>query len=121
MAEGAVYQVQFQPVGKRVAVSAGSNLLEAARQAGIDLTSACGGEGNCGQCQVVLMSGMANEITADEEFLISQADRINGYRLACCTKVLSDIKVHLPKDSLLTGQRLQVESNLRTEPPEPFV
>jgi uncharacterized 2Fe-2S/4Fe-4S cluster protein (DUF4445 family) len=121
MAEGAVYQVQFQPVGKRVTVSGGTSLLEAARQAGIDLTSACGGEGNCGQCQVVLLSGTANEITTDEELLIREADRLNGYRLACCTKVLSDIKVHLPKDSLLTGQRLQIESNLRTEPPEPFV
>jgi uncharacterized 2Fe-2S/4Fe-4S cluster protein (DUF4445 family) len=35
--------------------------------------------------------------------------------------VWSDIKVHLPKDSLITGQRLQIESNLRTELPDPFL
>jgi uncharacterized 2Fe-2S/4Fe-4S cluster protein (DUF4445 family) len=121
MAEGAVFQVQFQPVGKRVAVPAGSSLLDAARGAGIDLTSACGGEGNCGQCQVVLLAGKASEVTADEEFLIPEGDRRKGYRLACCTRVWSDLKIHLPKDSLITGQRLQVESNLRTEPPDPFL
>jgi uncharacterized 2Fe-2S/4Fe-4S cluster protein (DUF4445 family) len=114
-------QVQFQPLGKRVEVPSGTTLFEAARLAGLDLTTACGGEGNCGQCQVVLLSGEVTPLTPDEEFLIDAADRRNGYRLACCTKVLGDVKIHLPKDSLVTGQRLQVESNLRPISPEPFV
>ncbi|MEJ2597955.1 MAG: ASKHA domain-containing protein [Anaerolineales bacterium] len=114
-------QVQFQPVGKRIEVPSGTTLFEAARQAGIDLTTACGGEGNCGQCQVVLLAGEVTPLTADEQFLIDAADRENGYRLACCTRVLGDVKVHLPKDSLVTGQRLQVESNLQAIPPDPFV
>lgn len=115
------YQIQFQPLGKRVSVGAGTTVFEAARQAGIELTSACGGEGSCGQCQVVLLSGRANPPTADEEFLISASDRHNGYRLACCLEAQGDLKIHLPKDSLLTGQRLQIESNLRPIPPEPGV
>ncbi len=115
------FQVQFQPLGKRVPVAAGATILEAARQAGIDLASACGGEGDCGQCQVVLLAGEVTPLTADENFLLSEKDRQDGYRLACCTRVLSDIKVHLPKDSLITGQRLQVESNLRLVPPDPLV
>jgi uncharacterized 2Fe-2S/4Fe-4S cluster protein (DUF4445 family) len=114
-------QVQFQPVGKRVEVPPGTTLFEAARLAGLDLTTACGGEGNCGQCQVVWLAGEVTPLTADEEFLIAEGDRRNGYRLACCTQVLGDVKVHVPKDSLVTGQRLQVESNLRSIPPEPFV
>jgi uncharacterized 2Fe-2S/4Fe-4S cluster protein (DUF4445 family) len=116
-----VLQVQFQPLGKRVVVPAGATILEAARLAGIDLTSACGGVGDCGQCQVVLLSGAVTPLTADETFLLNENDRLNGYRLACCTRVLGDIKVHLPKDSLITGQRLQVESNLRSLPPDPLV
>ncbi len=115
------FAVQFQPVGKRVSVAAGATLLDAARLAGIDLTSACGGEGNCGQCQVVVLSGEVTPLTPDEEFFISESDRSRGYRLACATCVLSDVKIHLPKDSLITGQRLQVESNLREEPPDPSV
>lgn len=115
------YEVQFQPVGKRVTIPVETTLLDAARQAGIDLTSACGGEGSCGQCQVVPLTGETTPHNSDEEFLLSEKDRSEGYRLACCTKILSDVKVHLPKDSLITGQRLQVESNLRDYSPDPFI
>jgi uncharacterized 2Fe-2S/4Fe-4S cluster protein (DUF4445 family) len=115
------FEIQFQPLGKRVTVTPGMTVFEAARQAGVELTSACGGEGNCGQCQVVLLAGEANPPTPDEEFLIRESDRRNGYRLACCLEVSSDLKIHLPKDSLVTGQRLQVESNLHAIPAEPGV
>lgn len=121
MAANSVFEVQFQPVGKRVIVPEGTTILEATRQAGIDLTAACGGEGNCGQCQIVLLAGKVNALTPDEIFLISEMDRSNNYRLACCTSVQSDLKIHLPKDSLVTGQRLQVESNLPALSPDPGV
>ncbi len=117
----ASFAVQFQPIGKRVTVADGSTLLDAARLAGIDLTAACGGEGNCGQCRVLWLDGAVSPITADEEFLLSESDRQAGYRLACCTQVHGEVKVHLPKDSMITGQRLQVESNLRSLPPEPLI
>jgi uncharacterized 2Fe-2S/4Fe-4S cluster protein (DUF4445 family) len=115
------HEIQFQPVGKRVQIAAGMTVFEAARLAGIELASACGGEGSCGQCQVVLLSGEANPLTPDEEFLISKADREQGYRLACCTRPKSDLKIHLPKESLVTGQRLQIESNLSLIEPDPGV
>ncbi len=115
------HEIQFQPVGKRVQIAAGTTVFEAARLAGIELASACGGEGSCGQCQVVLLSGEVNPATSHEEFLISKADRENGYRLACCTRSESDLKIHLPKDSLVTGQRLQIESNLSMIEPDPCV
>ncbi|MCB0240764.1 MAG: 2Fe-2S iron-sulfur cluster binding domain-containing protein, partial [Anaerolineae bacterium] len=49
-------QIDFQPVGKRVTVAKYTTLLEAAIQAGIDLASACGGMGLCGQCRVRLLA-----------------------------------------------------------------
>jgi uncharacterized 2Fe-2S/4Fe-4S cluster protein (DUF4445 family) len=115
------FEIQFQPLGKRVSVPEGASVLEAARQTGLDLNSACGGEGSCGQCQVVLLSGAAAPANSDEEFLIPQSDRQHGYRLACCIRVQDNLTVHLPKESLITGQRLQVESNLKTIPPDPLV
>jgi len=114
-------QIQFQPVGKRVGVSKGMRLIDAARQAGIDLASACGGEGNCGQCQVVVLQGQVTLPTPDEEFILDDLERSSGLRLACSTKALSDLTIQIPRSSLVTGQRLQIESNLREITVDPFV
>ena len=115
------FEIQFQPIGKRVRAVAGTSIFEAARTAGIELASACGGEGNCGQCQVVLMEGRANATTSDEIFILTELERLNGMRLACCTKVLGDLKIHIPKSSLIIGQRLQIASELKEIDPDPVV
>lgn len=121
MMSGKSFQVEFQPTGKRVNASSGDTLLEVARNSGIDLASACGGEGNCGQCQVIILTGKVSPPTPDEEFIISELDLQNGRRLACCAQVISDLKVEIPRGSLITGQRLQIESNLREIEVDPIV
>jgi uncharacterized 2Fe-2S/4Fe-4S cluster protein (DUF4445 family) len=113
--------VQFQPIGKRVEIPSGTSLIEAARLAGIGLASACGGEGSCGQCQVVVLEGQVTPLTSDEEFILTEIDRLNGLRLACCTRALGDVKVHVPKSSLITGQRLQIESELKEIDVDPLM
>lgn len=115
------FPVEFQPTGKRVNVSSGDSLLEAARDSGIELATACGGEGNCGQCQVVILAGEVSPPTPDEEFIIAELDLHNGRRLACCTQVFGSLKVEIPRDSLITGPRLQIESSLREIEPDPIV
>ena len=50
-------RVDFEPVGKRVDVPVGSSLLDAARRGGVGIASICGGEGTCGRCRVVVMTG----------------------------------------------------------------
>jgi uncharacterized 2Fe-2S/4Fe-4S cluster protein (DUF4445 family) len=115
------FQVEFQPTGKRVRASAGENLLESARDSGIELSAACGGEGNCGQCQIIILSGEVSPSTPDEEFIIPELDLQNGRRLACCTRPLSDLKVEIPRESLMPGPRLQIESDLREIDPDPLV
>lgn len=113
--------VRLQPLGKHITIPIGVTILEATRSAGIQLTSACGGEANCGQCRVIVPSGSVSPLNEDEIFLLSKEDQRNGYRLACCTRILSNIVVHIPKESLESEQRLQIESNLRTIPPQPFI
>ena len=114
-------QVQFQPIGKRVSVPAGTDLLDAAREAGLDLASVCGGEGNCGQCRIVVLDGDVSSLTLDEEFILDEMEQLNGERLACCTEVNSDVTIHIPRESLITGQRLQIENNLRAIALDPMV
>jgi uncharacterized 2Fe-2S/4Fe-4S cluster protein (DUF4445 family) len=115
------FEVQFQPLGKRVSIPEGASVLDAARLAGLNINSACGGEGSCGQCQIVLLSGAADPANSDEEFFIPESDRQRGYRLACCLRAQDNLIIHLPKESLITNQRLQVESNLQAISPDPLV
>ena len=44
--------VVFTPSGKRGSFEAGTPVLEAAQQLGVDLDSVCGGRGICSKCQV---------------------------------------------------------------------
>ncbi len=116
-----VVTIQFQPIGRRIQVNSPITLLEAARLAGIALTATCGGEGNCGQCRVQVISGSVSPLTEEEKFLLSEAEQKDGYRLACCTRPLSDVRLHVPPDSLDSGQRLQIESVLQPIRPDPTV
>lgn len=121
MGEGESFQVQLQPIGKRVAAAPDVSLFEAARESGIDLASACGGEGNCGQCRIVVLAGETTPPNPDEEFILTEMERKQGERLACCTYARSDLTVQIPRDSLITGQRLQISGDLRQIPPDPLV
>ncbi len=107
------YRVDFEPIGRRVDVAKDSTLLDAARLAGIGLAAVCGGEGTCGRCRVTIMAGKVTPpVDADRRFL-SPAELSSGQRLACRCRVRDDIKVHVPKASLVTDQRLQVEGASR--------
>jgi uncharacterized 2Fe-2S/4Fe-4S cluster protein (DUF4445 family) len=115
------YQVQFQPIGKRLAVSSDISLYEAARDSGIELSSACGGEGSCGQCRIAILSGETTPPNFDEEFILSDLELQQGERLACCTYARSDLTIQIPRESLITGQRLQIAGDLQEITPDPLV
>lgn len=102
-------EVALQPIGRRIAVAAGTSLLDAARSAGIELVAICGGEGICGTCRVRPVAGNFSPLTTTEENDLSADDLAAGYRLACQAEVLSDARVDIPPESLTTPQRLQVE------------
>jgi uncharacterized 2Fe-2S/4Fe-4S cluster protein (DUF4445 family) len=115
------YQVDFQPVGKRVAVAPGTTLLQAAQQAGLALSSACGGVGNCGQCRLEVLAGSVSPATAGEGYVLTELELQHGQRLACSTHVQSDVKVHVPRSSLIATQRLQLEGDLGDVTLDPMV
>jgi len=92
------YIVVFYPEGKVLEVPEGTNLLEAARKAGVWLDSACGGEGSCGKCKVIVRlgtpSGGASQLLTDKE-------KSDGYLLACQSTVQGDLVVEVPISSQL--------------------
>jgi uncharacterized 2Fe-2S/4Fe-4S cluster protein (DUF4445 family) len=102
-------QVDFEPIGRRIACEVGATLLDAAQQAGVMLTAICGGEGSCGRCIVRVMSGEVSPPNSTEETELGEVDVWAGWRLACQTEVASDVRVHVPPESLVTAQRTQTE------------
>lgn len=95
--------------------------MAAARQAGIELNSTCGGEGTCGQCQLIVLRGTLTEPMESETFLLDAVELASGRRLGCCTYPLSDVVAEIPRESITAGQRLQLESTLKDIPVDPVV
>ena len=115
------YQIAFQPLGRRVPAVEGQTILAAARDAGVPLASVCGGAGTCGRCQVRLVRGTASPLGDDEAALLTPGEIAAGYRLACQARVLSNIELEVPAESLAVAQRLQVAGELPIVPLEPAV
>ncbi len=100
----------FQPHGKRLEIPLGTNILEAAREVGINISSICGGIGRCGKCRVIVHCGKESlsEPSESEKHAFSKEDLDVGLRLACQTTVLNTGKVvvEIPFSSLIEQQKL---------------
>jgi uncharacterized 2Fe-2S/4Fe-4S cluster protein (DUF4445 family) len=115
------YTVNMQPVGRRAEVHPGMTLLDAARSVGVELASLCGGAGVCDSCRVRLVTGQLSPLTLEEQSLFTQAEIDQGFRLACLTEPLGDVKIDIPPESLTTPQRLQVEGLSAEVPLSPAI
>jgi len=94
----------FEPEGLRVEVPVGTNLLEAARKAGVYLSSICGGDGCCGKCKLIINQG---QIDSRPGTSLTEDEIEQNIVLACRTSAVSDITATVPKThSLKTGQIL---------------
>ncbi len=103
------HPIDFEPIGRRIECETGATLLDAAQRAGVMLTAVCGGEGSCGRCIVRVMSGKVSPPSHTEKAELGEADVQAGWRLACQTQIVGDVRVHVPPESLVTAQRTQTE------------
>jgi uncharacterized 2Fe-2S/4Fe-4S cluster protein (DUF4445 family) len=87
--------ITFKPSGKTIDVPPGTELLDAARKADIEIESPCGGKGTCGKCIVRIISG---SVDSDSLGLLSASAVEKGFALACKTKVLdAPVTVEIPE------------------------
>ncbi len=115
-----LFSVDFEPVGRRGPCSADQSLLDCARQLSVDIVSICGGVGNCERCKVQVVDGKVSAPSLEEEAYLTAGELKQGYRLACQTFPLGDVKIHVPPESLTAPQRTQVEGlevDVQAEPP----
>lgn len=115
------FQIDFEPVGRRVQVTEETSLLAAAQQAGVALSAVCGGVGVCGACKIRLVSGTLTPPRTTEVDTFSTEELSRDWRLACQAFPRSDVKIEIPPESMTTTQRLQLEGNLLNVPFDPAV
>jgi uncharacterized 2Fe-2S/4Fe-4S cluster protein (DUF4445 family) len=100
----------LMPSGRKGQVAVGTNLLQAARELGVELESICGGRQTCGKCQIILEEGSfpKHGITSRSDHLSpptpleTEYDRehhLDGRRLACAAQVLGDLLITVPEES----------------------
>ncbi len=114
-------KIDFEPVGRRGECRNQDSLLACARKLGVGISSICGGHGTCHTCRIQVISGSVSKPTPSELETFSPKELKAGWRLACQTYPHSDVRLHLPPESMTTPQRLQVEGQEVTVSPQPPV
>ena len=84
----------FKPINITIEVVKGTNLMEAARRAGVFLDAPCGGKGHCGKCRVRIESGNHKHQYTP---LLTAEEVEEGIRLACLTSIEDDMTVQILK------------------------
>ena len=105
------HRVVFTPSGIEAAAPEGSTVLDAARTAGVDIDSVCGGRGLCGRCQVAPSTGQFAKwgLTSSGDALSAPGPTEldyrgkrplgPGHRLSCQAAVLGDVVIDVPAQS----------------------
>ena len=86
---------------KTIEVPAGGKLLGALADAGIFVSSACGGGGTCAQCLVKVRDG-GGDILATERTHINNREAREGCRLSCQVAVKQNMSVEVPPEAFET-------------------
>ncbi len=101
-------RILFEPSGLKTEVLQGATILDAARRAGVYLTSICGGDGYCGKCKVIVNVG---EVESPPTTLLSPHEIRENTVLACQARIRSDLTVTVPRSHALDTGRIVVDSD----------
>ncbi len=125
-------QLIFMPAGRRGTVTAGTTLLEAARQLGVGIESLCGGRVTCNKCLVRVETGhfarQAIHSTPDhlsppqpDEVRLLQKLGQPDARLACQARALGDLLIYVPEESRAHKQVIRKAATERPIPIDPAI
>ena len=96
---------------KTISVPTGGKLMGALHDAGILVSSACGGGGTCAQCLVKVHEG-GGEILPTEKSSINKREAREGCRLSCQVAVKQNMVVEVPEEAFETKEWVcKVRSN----------
>jgi uncharacterized 2Fe-2S/4Fe-4S cluster protein (DUF4445 family) len=127
------HRVIFQPAGRQGLILAGTTLLEAARQLGVEIESICGGRQTCAKCQVRIEEGSfarygiesaAAHVTPEgERETAYRADKglLPDCRMSCDARVQGDVLVTVPEESRAHKQVVRKAASVRAIELDPAV
>ncbi len=117
--------VIFTPSGKRGRFPAGTPVLTAARQLGVDLDSVCGGRGICSKCQITPSYGdFSKHGVHVAEDALSEWNKVEqryqdkrglkpGRRLGCQATIQRDVVIDVPPESQVHRQVVRKAASAR--------
>ncbi|MBL6929946.1 MAG: DUF4445 domain-containing protein [Rhodospirillales bacterium] len=119
------FLIAFMPSGKRGRFAAGTLVLDAARDLGVDIDSVCGGRGICGRCQITVGDGEfaklgitsgprnLNAIRAVETRYDDVKGMKAGHRLGCQARITGDVVIDVPAESQVHRQVVRKRAEAR--------
>lgn len=116
--------VIFMPSGRRGRVAAGTPLLDAARDMGVEIESICGGKLTCGKCLINIENGVFQKhgiesaethVTpqSDDEATLVKRKKGGDARCSCVAKVNDDVLVFVPESSRAQKQVIRKKATDR--------
>ncbi|MDE6548932.1 MAG: NADH:ubiquinone reductase (Na(+)-transporting) subunit F [Muribaculaceae bacterium] len=84
---------------KALIAKSGKSLLMTLNDAGVHLSSACGGKGSCGQCKCQVESG-GGEMLPTEAVHFTRKEIKDNWRLGCQVKVKNDMEIRVSEAAL---------------------
>ena len=105
-------KVIFNPMDKMVEVEQGTILLDAIREAGINIRTICGGDGDCGTCKVILNKGEVSHVSTKYKDWLSPQEMSEGYYLACQIRILSDGEFTIPVESRIANPKILLSTEM---------
>lgn len=86
------WRIRIEPSGQQFEAQGGETLLQGALRQGVMLPHNCG-NGSCGSCRILCVSGDTHAPAAEARAL-SDAQRAEGFILACQAQPRSDLVLH---------------------------
>ena len=98
--------VTFHPDDKKIKITRGTDILNAAIAAGVYINSSCGGEGVCARCKVIVRKG---DVKSEPTGRLTKEEIKKGFCLACRSTIHSDAEIEIPPSSRLKKQQILTE------------
>ncbi|MFW9989461.1 MAG: ASKHA domain-containing protein [Candidatus Odinarchaeota archaeon] len=106
----------LEPISKRTNVKEGSTVYESLLALNFAMSALCGGKGTCGKCLIRVLdpNPKISEPTEQERKILGNQKISEGFRLACQTRILGDLRVFLTDSLISRGTRIMVDAGLET-------